>query len=450
MLSAPSPQNLQAVTVSQLTAQVKDSLEDAFVNLWVVGEVSNLKPASSGHVYFNLKDKDATLRIILWRSDAARLRFPLRDGLEIVVHGRLTVYPPRGDYSLQIDRIIAKGLGEQDLALRQLKERLQAQGFFARERKKPIPHFPRRVALVTSPTGAAIRDMLEILARRWPQAEVLVCPVPFQGSGAAEDMAQALEKLNRLLVDEISEPSGVSRRIAQSGGLRRSARQPIDVIILGRGGGSSDDLAAFNAEILARAIFHSKIPIISAVGHEIDVTIADLVADRRALTPSEAAELATPDRHELLRHLDDRSRQLRLLMRGRLESLRKRLQDAISHRVFRRPKDSLRSHTMRLDELAERLVRAQKQRLDQAQHVVQHFAGQLQSLSPLNVLTRGYSLTRTEKERQLIRSASQVRPGDRVEIVVSDGRLLAAIEEVSRTPLKPQGEVLRTLGVEQP
>ncbi len=420
MLSVPLPKNVQPITVSQLTAHVKDALEDAFVNLWIVGEVSNLKPASSGHVYFNLKDKEATLRVILWRSDAVRLRFPLRDGLEVVVHGRLTVYPPRGDYSLQADRILAKGVGEHDLALRQLKERLQAQGFFARERKKPIPRFPRRVALVTSPTGAAIRDMLEILGRRWPQADVLVCPVRVQGPGAAEDMARMLARLAVCGLAPAPLPASAKR-------------QAVDVIILGRGGGSSEDLAAFNAEILAKAIFHSKIPIVSAVGHEIDVTIADLVADRRALTPSEAAELATPDRQELLRHLDGRGRQLRLLIHGRLETLRKRLQDAIGHRVLRKPKDALQLRALRLDELAERLVRAQRQRLAQAQGDVQHVAEQLQSLSPLNVLTRGYSLTRTEKERHVIRSVSQVRPGDRLEIVVSDGRLLAAVEEVSTT-----------------
>ena len=210
------------------------------------------------------------------------------------------------------------------------------------------------------------------------------------------------------------------------------------MIILGRGGGSSEDLAAFNAEILAGPSSTRRFPIISAVGHEIDVTIADLVADRRALTPSEAAELATPDRHELLRHLDGRGRQLRLLIRGRLESLRKRLNDAIGHRVFRRPKDSLRQQTMRLDDLAERLVRAQKRHLAQAQRAVQHIAEQLQSLSPLNVLTRGYSLTRTENEQHLIRSVSQVRPGDRVEIVISDGRLLRRDRASIKNPPSPR------------
>jgi exodeoxyribonuclease VII large subunit len=390
-------------TVTQLTNHLKDALEEAFARLWIVGEISNLTRASSGHVYFNLKDKNAILRTIMWRSDAQRLRFELREGLEVMVHGRLTMYPPRGDCQLSADRIIVQGHGEQNLALTQLKEKLQKAGYFARERKRPIPRFPRRLGLLTSPTGAAIRDMLEILGRRWPQAEVVVCPVRVQGPAAASDLARGLARLQRLT--------------------------DLDAIIIGRGGGSSEDLAAFNEEIVARAIFHAQVPIISAVGHEIDVTIADLVADRRALTPSEAAELATPDREELLRHLNGRVQHLKQLMRGKQEAARKRLRDQLGHRVLRRPGEWVRNLERRLDDLVERLERAGKQRLERSRRALQGFTAHLQSLSPLNVLTRGYSLTRTEKERHVIGSVGQVQPGDRVEIVLSDGRLLGTIEE---------------------
>jgi exodeoxyribonuclease VII large subunit len=254
---------------------------------------------------------------------------------------------------------------------------------------------------MTSPTGAAVRDMLEILSRRWPVAEVWICPVRVQGAGAAEDIAWTLSMLNQL--------------------------DGIDVVILGRGGGSSDDLSAFNDESVAHAIFHSRIPVISAVGHEIDVTIADLVADRRALTPSEAAEIATPDRADLLARLDKQKRRLRDLLVGQLQTARKQLDSVGQRRVVRQPLERVRDLERRLDDWHGRLGRAIRHRLALAKKALEHRAGQLESLSPLNVLARGYSLT--QKERRVIRNSREVEVGDRIETRLGEGKIVSRVEE---------------------
>src|SRR5262245_44048327 len=293
MLHTAVPEGVKVRSVSDLTQGVKALLEDGFASVWVAGEVSNLARPGSGHLYFSLKDAQATMRAVVWRGVALRLRFDPRDGLEVIVRGRLTVYPPRGDYQLVIEELHPRGVGAQELALRELKERLFRLGYFDPQRKKPLPRVPRRLALVTSPTGAAVRDMLEILARRWPAAEVWVVPVRVQGEGAAEEIAAAIWLLNRL-------------------------RERPEVMVLGRGGGSAEDRWAFNEETVARAIHESRIPVVSAVGHEIDLTVADLVADRRALTPSEAAELVVPSREELLEGLRGVEGRLRELLVARL------------------------------------------------------------------------------------------------------------------------------------
>ena len=260
------------------------------------------------------------------------MRFDPKDGMEVFARGALNVYEPQGKYQLKVEELIPKGLGAQEAALRQLKEKLAAKGYFRPERKRLLPRFPRRLALVTSPSGAAIRDMLEILSRRWPATEIRICPVRVQGDSAAAEIAGAVALLNRV--------------------------QGIDVLILGRGGGSTEDLSAFNDERVADAVFRSRIPVVSAVGHEIDVTIADLVADKRALTPSEAAELVVPDRAELLKMLGETDLRLREMLWGRLENARLRLADTTGRPVFRRPLDRIHGLDQRLDELGERLHRA--------------------------------------------------------------------------------------------
>lgn len=396
------PDGVKVRSVSELTQEVKTLMEDAFPAVWVSGEVSNLARPASGHLYLTLKDSGAQLRTVIFRGVALRMKFDLRDGMEVIAYGRVTVYTPRGEYQLCVEQIQPKGVGALDLALRQLKEKLFRAGYFATERKKPLPAFPCRIALVTSPSGAAIRDMLEILGRRWPSCEVWVCPVRVQGEGAAEEIAAAIGLLNRV------------------GG--------IDVMIVGRGGGSVEDLWAFNEECVARAIFASDVPVVSAVGHEIDVTIADLVADRRALTPSEAAEVVVPDVADYLDGLRERGQRLGTLTARRLELARMRLDDLAGRRVFRLPLERVHEGERRVDEAAERLRRALDQRLCRARERLGGQAGRLESLSPLNVLGRGYSLTRKAADLTVVRSPAQLRPGDWLVTHVRDGRVFSRVE----------------------
>jgi exodeoxyribonuclease VII large subunit len=398
------PAGVKVLSVSELTRSVQALLEEGFPNVWVSGELSNLARPNSGHLYFSLKDSQAQLRSVIWRSLAARLRFDLKDGLEVLARGRLSVYMPRGDYQLIVEEIQPKGMGALELALRQLKEKLQGLGYFDPRRKKPLPAFPRRVALVTSPSGAAIRDILEILGRRWPAVEVWVCPVRVQGEGASLEIAAAVDLLNRL-------------------------KPTADVIIVGRGGGSAEDLWAFNEEPVAHALFASRIPVVSAVGHEIDVTIADLVADHRALTPSEAAERVVPNRAELLDALSGVETRLTELMASRLEVAWQRVGDLAGRRAFRMPLERVRELERRLDEWGDRLHRAARKRWERADQAAAAAAGRLKSLSPLNVLARGYSLSRSESG-QVLRDAEQVRPGDRLVTLLHRGSVVSRVEDV--------------------
>jgi len=394
------PEGAKICSVSELTQHIKGMLEEAVPAVWVAGEVSNLTRAGSGHVYFNLKDAQAQIRAVLWRTAALRVRFQPRDGIEVVAAGRLSVYPPRGEYQLVVQALFPRGLGAQDLALRQLREKLSGLGWFDRERKKPLPRFPSRIALITSRSGAAVRDVLEILGRRWPLAEVFVCPAPVQGDGAAERMAAALRFVNRLA--------------------------NIDVAILTRGGGSSDDLAEFNKELLAQALFESRIPIVSAVGHEIDVTIADLVADRRALTPSEAAELVTPDASELAKQLDDRSARMKTLLLRRMQLIRQRFDSLATRRPFAEPLERIHACERLLDQYEIRLQRAIERAVQHERRRLEHIAGQLHGLSPLNVLARGYSITH-KADGELLHHAKQVQPGDRLTTRLHDGEIVSIV-----------------------
>ena len=268
----------RVLSVSELTGSIKALLEGEFPSVWVSGEISNFSRPGSGHCYLTLKDDAAQIRAVLWRSAASRVRFDLHDGLEVLCQGSLDVYAPRGSYQLVIEQIEPRGVGALEQALRKLRERLAAEGLFAAERKRPLPRFPRRIAFVTSPTGAAVRDFLEVIRRRWHGVHVLVVPVRVQGDGAAEEIAAGVALVNRLAVE-------------------------VDVLVVGRGGGSLEDLWAFNEEVVVRAIHASRIPVVSAVGHEIDVTLSDLVADVRALTPSEAAERIVPAAEEVRAYL---------------------------------------------------------------------------------------------------------------------------------------------------
>ncbi len=406
------PAGTKVQTVSALTQEVKGLLEDGFAGVWVAGEVSNLARPASGHLYFTLKDAAAQLRAVIWRGVALRLRFDLTDGLDVVARGKVSVYPPRGEYQLLVEEIHPQGVGALELALRQLREKLFLRGYFAPGRKKPLPPIPRRVALVTSPTGAAVRDMLEILTRRWPAVEVLVVPVRVQGDGAAQEIAAAVGTLNRL------HAAGV---------------MTVDVLIVGRGGGSLEDLWAFNEECVADAIFASAIPVVSAVGHETDVTIADLVADHRALTPTHAATDVVPDRQEILLGLRDLQARLDGGLARRLDAARQRLADLAARPAFRRPLERVREAERRLDDWSERLHRAGRTRLERSRERFEAAAARLEAVSPLNVLARGYSLTQTEAGA-VVRDAMQVRPGDRVRTRLHRGRIVAKVEALEFEP----------------
>jgi exodeoxyribonuclease VII large subunit len=407
------PPGIKVLSVGELTRSVKLLLESAYSPVWVEGEVSNLARPGSGHVYFTLKDDTAPLKAVIYRGAALRMRFDLRDGMKVIARGRLTLYEPRGEYQLQIEEVQPKGIGPLELAFRQLKEKLSVLGYFELARKKIPPRYPRRVVLLTSPTGSAVRDMLEILSRRWPAAEVWVRPVRVQGEGAAGEIAGALAQLNSIGPPD----AGPERRI--------------DVIILGRGGGSLEDLWTFNEEAVAHAIFRSRIPVVSGVGHEDDLTIADLVADVRALTPSEAAERVVPDRAELLDWFGEVEVRLRMLLLRGVQTARERLTDLTDRRWFRAPLERIHEEGRRLEGWTDRLVRGGRQRLTQGRERLESLAGRLEALSPLNVLARGYSLTRTE-DGTVVRDPEQVRPGDRIVIHVQRGHLVGRVEERHR------------------
>jgi exodeoxyribonuclease VII large subunit len=402
------------LSVWELTSQIKDLLEAAFPEVWVTGEVSNFARPQSGHCYLTLKDDRAQVRAVMWRGVAVRLRFDLHDGLEVICRGRLDVYAPRGSYQLIIEDILPRGMGVLELALRQLREKLAREGLFDPARKRPLPPQVRRIAVITSPTGAAIHDFLQVLGRRWRGADVLVVPVRVQGEGAAAEIAAAIETVNRL--DE--------RRVGQPG------TRPIDCLVVTRGGGSMEDLWAFNEEPVVRAIAASRIPVISAVGHEIDVTLSDLAADVRALTPSEAAELVAPAAEELAAQLRQIEQRLAAALRGRVESARARLDAVARHTAFRRPYQLIFELARRLDELDARTLRAVRGRTRFARQQIDTLAGRLESLSPLAVLGRGYSLTQRTADGQIIRSAAELSPGAQITTRFAHGQAISRVDQV--------------------
>ena len=400
-----APTEPVVLSVSQLTDVVKELLEGAFPAVDVTGEITNFSRAHSGHCYFTLKDDNAQVRAVMWRSAAARLRFDLHDGLEVVCHGGLEVYAARGTYQLVVDRIVPRGMGALELALRQLHTKLAAEGLFAPERKRPLPRFPRRIAVVTSPTGAAIKDFLEVLRRRWRGTDVWIIPARVQGERAGAEIAAGIALANRVEAE-------------------------IDTLVVCRGGGSAEDLWAFNEERVVRGIAASHIPVVSAVGHEIDVTLSDLAADMRALTPSEAAELVVPSAEEMRGLLGQFGGRLRAGLSRRAALARTRLTALAASRVLRRPMERVHDLARRLDELEARATKAQHRWLDQAKHRVEKLRGKLDSLSPLQVLARGYSLTERAEDGHLVRDARTLKMGDRLRTRVARGSVLSSVEQV--------------------
>jgi exodeoxyribonuclease VII large subunit len=404
-----SPQDDAVYTVTELTRRVKNLLESGFRAVWVEGELSNVKRHTSGHVYFTVKDDRASLKGILWRSNASRLRFTPEDGQKVRVYGSLTVYEPQGAYQISALRIDPLGVGDLEVAYRQMYERLESEGLFAPEHKRPLPAFPGIVGVVTSESGAAFEDLRSVIGRRAPHVRIVLRPARVQGEGAAADIANGIRELD------------------DWGGA--------DLLIVGRGGGSLEDLWAFNEEIVARALFACRTPVVSAVGHEIDTTIADFVADLRAPTPSAAAELAVPERDvlraETTRHGDRLAAGLRRWLAARTE----RVQRLGTSSAFRRPLDFYRRRGQDLDRLVERRDAAMKRRVEALRLRLDSREGRLSALSPLAVLDRGYAIVR-DGEGRVLRQAADVETGRRVRVRLGRGELACLVEEVAASAAK--------------
>ena len=384
----------QAMTVSEITAQIKSNLESEFLSVWVQGEVSNFKGASSGHAYFSLKDDGATISVAAFGWGKKKKTFELKDGLEVICKGNVSVYAPRGNYQLLVDTIEPLGAGALQLAFEQLKEKLQKEGLFDRARKREIPKYPAKIVVITSPQAAALKDVLTVLRRRAPFIEVILVPTLVQGEEAATKIIQALKIANHFKLGE--------------------------VILLTRGGGSIEDLWSFNHADLAYAIAASEIPVISAVGHEVDFTISDFVADLRAPTPSAGAEILSQHWVELR----ERSSQLQQRLQQSLKRdllLKRRTLETLAAKL-KSPRDQLREKIQRADELSLNLERAMKLILERKQTHLERLASKLNALSPLQVLSRGYALVQS-REGKVVRSAAQVNQGDSLSLRFSDGEV---------------------------
>ena len=413
-------QTSKVLTVTELTRSIRSALEAKFRAVWVQGEISNYKLHPSGHQYFTLKDQRTQISCVIWRDTIAPSRQPLVDGSQVQVYGTVTVFEARGQYQLNVQILQPRGVGLLQAKFEALKRKLEAEGLFATERKRPLPKFPRRIGIVTSPTGAAIRDMVNVLRRRAPWLQILINPARVQGTGAAQEIAVAIREL----------------------ALPNEAFAPLDLIVVTRGGGSIEDLWEFNEEIVARAIFHSPVPIVSAVGHEIDFTISDFVADLRAPTPSAAAELIVPDIIDLQRRIDSCTRALsrQLLNRvrdaqQRLDHSRETLQRCLAHKIdsykrgllhitralqARSPARELMMRQNRFTDLQRRLVACPARLLEIARHRFQHIEEILRVLGPDATLRRGYSITMNERGK-IIGTIGAVRPKMKIRTRVSDG-----------------------------
>lgn len=391
-------------TVSQLTGQIRDTLECDFGDVEVRGEITGFSQPRSGHWYFSLKDQDAQLSAVAWRSVAGRVKFQMEDGIEVVARGKISVYAPRGSYQLVVSSLKPHGEGSWRKAFEQLHAKLKAEGLFDPARKKTIPLVPKKIAVVTSATGAAVRDFLQVAARRWDGGDVIIVPTKVQGPGAAEEIASAIAKAANL------QPNP-------------------DVIVVTRGGGSIEDLWAFNEQSTVRAIAACPIPVVSAVGHEIDLTLSDLAADVRALTPSEAAERIFPDKTTTLSNLENTRHRLASLLMQKIESLRSRIEIASASSVFRRPLDLIHQKQQKLDELWNVMNRGVDDNFKLQKNSLASLAAKLDTLSPLGVLARGYSLTQTN-DGELVRSVHDVKEKQKIVTRVSDGQIVSVVQGI--------------------
>ena len=401
-------------TVSRLNQDVRALLEGEFPALWVEGEVSNLSRPSSGHLYFSLKDARAQIRCALFQNRAFLFRDCPRNSQHVLVRGRVSLYEPRGDFQIIVEYVEEAGAGALRRAYDELRLKLEREGLFAPERKRPLPRLPHRIGIITSPTGAALRDVLTTLRRRCPSVPVLLYPVPVQGDDAAERIASTI-------------------RLA-------AERRDCDVVLVVRGGGSLEDLQAFNAEVVARAIFDCLIPLVTGIGHETDVTIADFAADLRAATPTAAAELASPDRLEELRRVRLLAERLDGAMQRRFAEQRQRLAELTRRLDRAQPRHRLRDRAQRLDDLDQRLRAAMRQRLETAAQRLRSLSNHLHALSPLATLDRGYAIVRRHPSGEILRRADAVHIGDVVEVLLSRGRLYGQVTAREPTDWTPAAD----------
>ena len=388
-------------SVSDVNRYLKDLLarEPLLSGLSVRGEISNFKQYPSGHCYFTLKDANSALKCVMFRSWAQYLRFLPQNGMQVVAGGTISVYERDGVYQLYVDSLMPEGTGDLALAFEQLKKKLSAEGLFDQSRKQPLPAFPKKIGVVTSPAGAVLRDIYRVSKRRWPSVQLVLCPVQVQGEGAAEQIARGID----FFAEEYA----------------------VDVIIAGRGGGSMEDLWAFNEEPVVRAIAACPVPLISAVGHETDFTLADFAADVRAATPSQAAELAVPDRAEVKRQVENLTSQLTRQMRREIDLRRQRLDHVLQSRVMRQPQSMLAERRQRLDFLLAGLQNTAKQELQNKSHGLKLLLNRLAAINPAVVLGRGYGIV--TKQDKLVSSINAVEIDDEIQLSLTDGSLKARV-----------------------
>jgi exodeoxyribonuclease VII large subunit len=391
-------------SVAEITREIKLLLETTIPVVWVEGEISNLKFHSSGHLYFSLKDKDSQINCVMWRSRNAGLFFTPQDGMKVLALGKVTVYEKRGYYQFDVIKMQPAGIGELQLAFEQLKNKLQEEGLFDDEFKQLIPQYPESIGIVTSPTGAAIQDLINILNRRFPGIEIILKPVKVQGEGAALEIAAAIDELNEY--------------------------GKVEVLIVGRGGGSLEDLWAFNEEVVARAIFRSKIPVISAVGHEIDFSISDFVADLRAPTPSAAAELAVPDRTELLNRIFQYRKTIFEISANLIQYQRDRLKSLVGSYSFLKIPDLVRQYQQRLDELIHTMQLTLAHRFNLQTQKLTSLSHRLQALAPESVLKRGYSICYRAEDNKIVREANLLQVEDKIKVQFYKGKISGRVEEI--------------------
>jgi len=394
------------LSISELTKNIKSILEGNFPDVWVEGEVSNVTIPSSGHLYFTLKDENSQIKAMMFRNRVAFLQYRLEEGIKVVIRGYISVYEKRGEYQILVKELQPAGIGSLYVALEQLKQRLKKEGLFDPAHKKPIPIIPQRIGIITSPTGAAIRDILNIITRRFYNIEVLINPVRVQGKEAPGEIIGAIKQFNQLV------------------------KKP-DVLILARGGGSIEDLWAFNNEFVARAIFASKIPIISAVGHETDFTIADFVADIRAPTPSAAAELVVKNKADLDEKLNSLSIRLKNTLSAQLAQFSIRLQRCQQSPIFLHPYQNILQFQQRVDEAINTLVLLNSHSLEQKKALTQNLTDRLTTLSPLAILSRGYSITSKLTRAELIKDVAQVELNEDLKIRVHHGKLIVKVTNLN-------------------